>query len=83
MIGLRGWIAPRRSSLKAGGHDPFGCPRAGRRVLRIWASRYDYFGFEMLVRVGPLPAGRYDVALLDLSATSRPLFYKEFVLRVK
>ena len=31
-------------------------PAVGRRVLRLWSGRHDYFGFDILVKLDSIPA---------------------------
>jgi hypothetical protein len=54
----------------------------GRRVLRLWASRDDHLGFELQVRLGSLPAGRYESAFVELTPRGRSLIRTELVFLV-
>ena len=55
----------------------------GRPIRHLWASRDDYFGFEVRLEVGQLPAGRYHVAFLDVETPPPQHVPTEFELLVK
>ena len=57
-------------------------PAVGRRVLRLWSGRHDYFGFDILVKLDSIPAGLYHVGFVDWTAFGARFISTEFVLTV-
>jgi hypothetical protein len=57
-------------------------PLVGRRILRLWAGRHDYFGFDLSLRLGSTPLGQYDVGFLELTTSGLRRVSTEFVLKV-
>ena len=56
-------------------------PSIGQRILRLWAGRHDFFGFDIQVRLGSIPAGLYQIGFVDATASGSYLIRTEFILR--